>query len=116
MARLRLPFIRLVGSFRLLRGLVRELGRIADAVEVQNQLLEACNPEAAARLRHLEVVVDPALLADQTGPSYVDPVFTARAEEVRGIVYQQTGRRLEDEELLQYLADTELDPRFRGES
>jgi hypothetical protein len=106
----RLPFLQLFGGFRLLRGVVRQLTRIADALEYQNLVLEAAHPEAAARLRSPElVVVDPA----DTGPSYVDPAFAERAEEVRHDVYLHTGRRLDDEELLTYMAETEQEGRWR---
>ena len=87
--------------WRLLRDGVRVLGRIAAALEEQNALMRAANPEAAARLKGPEPAVD-------SGVSYVHPEELFRAEQIRMGVYQQTGRYLNDEQLIDYLQSQEL--------
>ena len=87
--------------WRLLRQLVQGLGRIAAALEEQNALMRAANPDAAARLRGPEPTVE-------SGVSYVDPREVLAAEQIRLDVYRQTGRYLNDEQLMDYMQAQEL--------
>jgi hypothetical protein len=82
--------------------MVRELSRIADALETQNQLLEAGDPDAARRLRR------PDLEPSDTAVDYVDPQLVQRAQLIRAQVYEVSGKVLDDEELLEYMSRTEL--------
>lgn len=82
--------------WRLLRDGVRALTRIAEALEQHNRLLEAMDPDAAARLRTPPVAVE-------SGVSYVDPEVVVRAEALRARHYTQTGQVLDDEQVLAYL-------------
>ena len=101
MALLDLFTARRTRPWRLLRDGVRVLGRIADALEEQNALMRAANPEAAARLKGPEPAVD-------SGVSYVHPDEVLRAEQMRLDIQRATGRYLSDEQLIDYLQSQDL--------
>lgn len=87
--------------WRLLRQGIGVLGRIADALEAQNALLAAANPEAAARLKQQEPIVESSI-------SYVNPAEQMHAEQLRMQVQRETGRYLNDEQLMEYLQAQDL--------
>lgn len=84
------------------RRAVQALDRIATALEDQNRLRVAANPAAAARLRAAAPEVDSAI-------TYPSAALTAVAERTRDQVFRQTGRRLDDEQLMDYLQSEDLD-------
>ena len=96
MALLDLFTARRTRPWRLLREGVRVLGRIADALEEQNALMRAANPDAAARMRGPEPAVE-------SGVSYVNPEDVFKAEQQRLQIHRETGRWLNDEQLVDYL-------------
>lgn len=98
--RLTAPFSR-PRPWRLLRQVLGVLGRIAAALEEQNALMRALHPDAAARLKGAEPEIE-------SGVSYVDPMETLRAEQVRMELYRQTGRYLDDDQLMDYLQSQDL--------
>jgi hypothetical protein len=94
--------------WRLLKQAIAVLGRIATALEAQNALMAAANPEAAARLRGTEPLVESSV-------SYVNPEEQLHAERLRMQVQRETGRYLNDEQLIDYLQAQELVATTRGQ-
>lgn len=84
-------------AFRLLRDLARDLGRIADALEVQNRIMLAMSPSVARQIEAQDR--DPALTKD-SGPSYPDPIDLELAEAIREEAHLRGTRVPSDEELV----------------
>jgi hypothetical protein len=94
---------------RLLRAQLRQLTRIADALEQANRLAAALHP-AAARL--LASQLEEAAEAERlSNVSYVDPLDYLMAEDIRARVQAATGREVGDEELVRML---EIEQQGRG--
>lgn len=90
-----------VRPWRLLRDGVRALVRIAEALEDHNRLLEELHPEVR---RHATSNVESAV-------TYARLDELTRAEALRAQLYQQTGRILDDDQLLTYLATQDEEAR-----
>jgi hypothetical protein len=84
------------------RRSLRVLERIATALERQNQLMEELHPEVVRRLATPPVV--------ESGVTYVNPEVVAQAEQLREELFQQTGQRLDDDQLYTYMVTAGMVP------
>lgn len=93
--------LRRLAAALLLRRLSRDLGRLADALTVQNLLLA----RLADRLAPLDPPTERAEVKSDTGVSTFDPVEAIMAQEYVERTYRDTGHVPDDDEVLIYLAD-----------
>lgn len=98
---------RLGAGFRLLRAVLRNLDRVATALEQQNEILLAMSPSARAGLAARQATEQVLEQVRDTGPSYVDRDEVLLAEQIRANEFAITGRHLTDEEVIQRV-DLEL--------
>lgn len=96
------PFRSRTRPWRLLKALVVELRGIRVALEHQNRLWAAADPDAARWAEARDRQEDRQVRQD-SAISYVDPVEILLAEDLRERTYRDTGRWLTDDELVERL-------------
>lgn len=93
--------LRLLPGLFIIRRLVGELSGIREQLTLQTGLLT----RLAAQIAPSPPVVDRAVVAEETGLSFVDPVDQALLLDYARRVEQDTGHIPTDDELATYLAD-----------
>ena len=93
--------LRLLPSLFLLRRLIGELTGIREQLTLQTGLLV----RLAAQIAPVPPVVDRAVVAEETGLSFVDPVDQALLLDYAHRTERDTGHSPTDDELVTYLAD-----------
>ena len=93
--------LRLLPGLFIIRRLARELSGIREQLTLQTGLLA----RLAAQIAPAPPVVDRAVVAAETGLSFVDPVDQALLLSYSARVERDTGHQPTDDELITYLAD-----------
>ena len=94
-----------LASLVLLRRVIRDIHRLADAVETQTALLARLADHYAPILPTEPTLAHRAGVRADTGVTHLDPVDAGLALDFVARTAQQTGHTPDDEEILIYLAD-----------